>query len=689
MNNLRQRCVNILVGILLLCAGGAARAAEFKFVHPGLLNSKDDLARMKAAVAAKEEPIYSGYEAFAKHVESQANYTMKGPRESVGRGQGWTGPAQGIYDADANAAYQCAIMWCITGDKAYAEKSKQILNAWSSTLKTIGGRDAVLGAGLGPFKMVCAAEIIRHSDAGWSDADIKQTEKCFKEAVYPVIQDFSPFANGNWDTAAIKTVMAIGVFCNDRDIYERGLRYYVNGAGNGRLTYYVINEAGECQETGRDSQHSQLGMAHLADASEVAWNQGLNLYGYADNRLLKGFEYTAAHNGGEGTPFVEWMDRTGDSHYFRPSAPGDYRAVYEEVYNHYANRMGMPAPHTEKAAKEIRPEGQGVRGPQGINGADHIGFGTLLFTRPKNAEAHKSSFGVPAAPGAIVAHGDADGIKLTWIESVDAVSYTVKRADTRGGPYSVVAKDVKGSTYTDKAVKPGQVYYYVASATNASGESADAYETSACAGLPTPWKQQDIGHPVPPGWTQFDGRVFTVEGGGSAIGGTSDQLQFAYLPLDGDGAITVRHVPQVSSQHLQFGLLMRETTDADSAQIACLIQRADRGRWATTLLTRPTTGAGSAEIATQPLDAPTVTQGRLLQPCWLRLTRAGKTFTASFSTDGKEWMRIGSTDAGLKSHLLVGIGACSRLVSPNASATTTVMMDQVSVTGWNPPSGGK
>jgi hypothetical protein len=371
---------------------------------------------------------------FRQHVESQAAYVIRGPKDVVGRGANWNDAPQSIYDADANAAYQCAIMWSITGDKAYAAKSIQILNAWSATLKTISGRDAVLGAGLGPFKMINAAEIIRYTNAGWSDSDIKQTEKCFKEAIYPVIKDFSPFANGNWDTAAIKTVIAIGVFCNDRDIYERGLRYYVNGQGNGRLTYYVIDETGECQETGRDSQHSQLGLAHLGDASQIAWNQGLNLYGYADNRLLKAFEYTAKYNMGGEVPFQEWMDRTGDNHYTRIAPPGRLRAVYEEIYNHYCNLMSIPAPYTQKAAESLRPEGQGVGGNAGINGADHIGFGTLLFTQPKATTPPKSPLGTPAAPGAIIAMGSPAGVKLTWIEPIDAASYAVKRSAVHGGP---------------------------------------------------------------------------------------------------------------------------------------------------------------------------------------------------------------------------------------------------------------
>jgi hypothetical protein len=197
------------------------------FVHPGLLQSRADLGRMKAAVAARWEPIFSGYQVFRADPHSDANYKMRGPLAVIGRNP-TVGQAE--YDSDANAAYQCAIMWCITGDHAYANKSKAILDAWSANLKSITGRDAVLMAGLGPFKMVNAAEIIRYTDAGWSPAEIQQTEKHFREVIYPVIKDFAPFANGNWDAAALKTMMAIGVFCDDRKMFERALRYYVAGS---------------------------------------------------------------------------------------------------------------------------------------------------------------------------------------------------------------------------------------------------------------------------------------------------------------------------------------------------------------------------------------------------------------------------------------------------------------------------
>src|SRR5688572_14389488 len=124
---------------------------------------------MKNAVANKEEPIYSGYQVFIQNPASQHSYKMKGPMEMVGRNPT---VGQTTYDSDANAAHQNAVMWAITGEKAYAEKAIEIINAWSSALKSITGRDAVLMAGLGPFKMVNAAEIVRYTNAGWSEADI-------------------------------------------------------------------------------------------------------------------------------------------------------------------------------------------------------------------------------------------------------------------------------------------------------------------------------------------------------------------------------------------------------------------------------------------------------------------------------------------------------------------------------------
>ena len=106
--------------------------AKEGFVHPGLLHSREDIARMKAGVAKGEGPIYDGFEMLAKSPYSKANYRMRGPVEEWGRAPNInTSQAQ----EDALGAYQNALMWAITGEKPHAAKAIEILNAWAGRLK--------------------------------------------------------------------------------------------------------------------------------------------------------------------------------------------------------------------------------------------------------------------------------------------------------------------------------------------------------------------------------------------------------------------------------------------------------------------------------------------------------------------------------------------------------------------------
>lgn len=662
--------------IFLLIAASSA-LADSVFVHPGLLQSREDLERIKIAVARKQEPIYSGYQIFRANSQSQLDYHMRGPLVSVGRNPT---VGQTACDSDANAAYQLAIQWCITGNIAFAKKSEHIIDAWSATLKTITGRDAVLMAGLGPFKMVNAAEILRYTDSSWPQADIQQTEMNFRKVIYPVIANFAPFANGNWDAAAIKTMMAIGVFCNDRAIFERALDYYVDGAGDGCLAHYIINDSGQCQESGRDQQHTQLGLAHLGDCCEMAWHQGLNLYSYDNNLLLKGFEYTAKYNLGGDVPFVETLDRTGKYHHTQISTigRGPFRAVWEEIDNAYANRLEIPAPFTGQVVEKIRPEGTGV--PTAPNGADHIGFGTLLFAQPKSSGLEQIR-NVPRAPAGLIAKGSSNEIKMTWIAAIDAKHYVVKRA-AKNGDYAIIAQNISTTAYTDTNVTSGEMYHYVISASNDFGESPDSFPVSICAGLPNPWAHEDVGAVLAAGGANFDGEMFTLEGAGKDIGGTKDACQFAFAPLDGDGTIIARFVPQTSSQFSKFGLMMRASPAPDAANVSFLIspqteQNIEAPRWRAELSARKSIGAETSGCAaSETFSKPAVTFGRLTGFVWLKLQREGDNFIGSISMDGKNWTEVGTTSPGWnQQRVLTGLAVCSRL----PKITTTVKFDDVSL----------
>ncbi len=93
----------------------------------------------------------------------------------------------------------------------------------------------------------------------------------------------------------------------------------------------------------------------------------------------------------------------------------------------------------------------------------------------------QSSLAVPPRPLPVPPTGlhgacGAQGITLGWDGSPAATSYSVKRALVSGGPYSNVLAQPALNSAADPAVTGGTTYYYVVSALNASGASADSAE---------------------------------------------------------------------------------------------------------------------------------------------------------------------------------------------------------------------
>ena len=98
----------------------------------------------------------------------------------------------------------------------------------------------------------------------------------------------------------------------------------------------------------------------------------------------------------------------------------------------------------------------------------------------------------PAVPADLAATAGNQQVGLTWTPSTGATSYHVKRSTSSGGPYTQMGAP-STTSYNDSAVMNGTKYFYVLSAVNASGESANSGEVSATPAPAVP--------PVPTGLT--------------------------------------------------------------------------------------------------------------------------------------------------------------------------------------------
>lgn len=89
-------------------------------------------------------------------------------------------------------------------------------------------------------------------------------------------------------------------------------------------------------------------------------------------------------------------------------------------------------------------------------------------------------------PLQLSAVGEDSQVALSWHSVSGATLYNIKRSYSVSGPYTTIASNVAGTTYRDIDVTNGITYYYVVTAVNASGESANSNEASATPQIPAP-----------------------------------------------------------------------------------------------------------------------------------------------------------------------------------------------------------
>ena len=295
---------------------------------------------MKRVILGLSFVIYHLSFSFAQ----QSDHKMVGPYEVVAR-DGQYRSSKGGSERDMKAAWDCA-------RKGQHEKALEIINAYANKLQRLDGHDAPLCLIQGYW--LCRAMIIENSlTPGPSPKERRAWVAMLRRAMVPTMDRFeanSPYANGNWGAIVNRFRMACAIAIDDKAMYQAAIDYFLHANDNGALPNYV-SESGQCQETGRDQGHAQLGLGAMCEICEMAWEQGDDLWGALDNRLMKGIEYTAKYNLGYDVPFETWTDCTGlYNDWTEPGAMGRGRiwTIYEQPYKHYVKRKGLKMPYTKK-----------------------------------------------------------------------------------------------------------------------------------------------------------------------------------------------------------------------------------------------------------------------------------------------------------------------------------------------------
>jgi hypothetical protein len=332
-----------------MCCSPLMSRAQMNFIHPGGTHNQSDLAFVKSKIEAGEQPWTRNFDRILMLAKSKP---IKGiPTDENGQKE------------HGQIAYANALAWWYTGNDSYAENTIDILNRWGKDFKgysPVAGQNLLLGGWIGSL-LGPAAELLR-GYKGWKPSDLAMVQTMFKQHFYPVLNTMSTW-NGNVDLTQIDAMMHIAVFCEDENEFKLGIsrlrsrtRNYIHLASD---TTKPDSEAwfrpkrwadGLTQETCRDNgHHSQFAMASAIHAMEVAWNQGVDLYGENAQRYMAALELLALQL------------NTGDMQGVcsNTKATDDMYATWEVGFNHYHNRKGNQLPNTRRLLeKKIRHLGQ-------------------------------------------------------------------------------------------------------------------------------------------------------------------------------------------------------------------------------------------------------------------------------------------------------------------------------------------
>jgi hypothetical protein len=256
-------------------------------------------------------------------------------------------------------------------------------------------------------------------------------------------------------------------------------------------------------------------------------------------------------------------------------------------------------------------------------------------------------------------------VTIHWSDLPNEGGYRIERSVTGTSWQTLANVGANVLTYTDPTVSPLRSFYYRVIGTAGSAVSLDPTAiftaTPAPIALPAPWTATDLGtvYGGGRGASGLTNGTFTLVSGGSDIGGTADSFHYTYQPLVGDGQIVARVLSiDNTDANAKVGIMIRAALNAGSQNVAVLLTQGSgvllQSRAANNATTTTTTVSGIAA------------------PYWLKLVRAGSTFTGFYSTDGTAWTQVGAAvTITMPTSVTIGIASTSHDTATLGTATVS------------------
>ena len=279
------------------------------------------------------------------------------------------------------------------------------------------------------------------------------------------------------------------------------------------------------------------------------------------------------------------------------------------------------------------------------------------------------------------------GVRFT--RRLEDASYTEPTTHTLRAPYWVRMKRV-GNSFTGYRSEDGVTWIQQGTATTIAaipsaavwGLSVSGHTNTSVsevkfdnvlleplAGQPAPgnaWAGADVGGPTETGSHSVSGNVYTLNGSGADIYGTTDQFYSLSQSYSGDAQLTARVVSQdMSDPAAKAGVMVRASTSADAANAFMAVTP----RIGLPFQVRLTTASSTTADAVGTED--------FAPPYWLRLVRSGNVFTCYRSTNGTTWFQLGQAEtiADAPATMFAGLA----MASINNNGNSVANFDNVSL----------